>query len=1120
MFSFLSKKLMLTMAFLLMASSAFSQPIDPSDKSNPFYDAKSDPKDPNYDPKLDPRNPEYFTQYFTPVTEIVDPLKDMNIEVTVKEQLAEFETLIRERVKNEGNLKFVEARLPKILQDYELYLTKYYTTVKAVDPMVSIDDLPEVDRILKEKFGWSTYDLMVEHERIVNVLQDEILPYMEAEIYEEKWELNKTVEDKDVTAGSNGVKKSTKNDYKYESNYERVYTDEYIDNYLKTAEEEILSYKAKWEEHIRSAIKAIEGYSKNTRSYTYSTGTTLVEEIGPNGEKIVTPVETYKPIKTGTLSDYAAEASKYGSSVESGLAATGAYTVNTIKNGFLFDDLNSIYLLERELAIGSQEIEGLDAKDINIKLFSALFETYKTNRTRFNEIMEKVYRLTANQAEAWLESNFEVLQAQTDAALALQNQKSEVNKVTWKTFGRELIGSSINILLAATIKDAIFTALDQSSFTSWLVPGEKKTDSKNENKWSSFTNRQISTYLSMETWAGLLTFLGTTQGVNYGGQFLIKGWEKNWQNYKAHKLTKVKNARFSFVNENAKKFASSIDRMPLTQRFKATKISTKLNKMLQSNMYVRIKGASNATLKETFRLVKGFGFFSLGFALGDRFSRFVTTKMMFNTELSLPDSDPVKIKAQELIDEMTSSGGSWAETANVAISLFLAEVLMTKAATIPKYYSIMKELNKKNCAVTYKALKEIFEQRRLIEQAKNMTRSPKSKFFRNWGSGLQRMTILFGLQTYIDEIIVSKLLFRDTIKDYEEKIEKISLDLQNLEVFSLIKQMVISSDINDVETRVYNEFDDYLFLEGVIASFKTRHDDVNCCLGLGEGTEELESKGETGMSPEMMRLRCLYTLLANIYEPEKNEFVCSTANIKAKAIMDNVLDGATPEQQEIIKKGEKKIIELVEKEEAQDTLLGLIEKGKFSDAKALLTAGDYDATAVALLITAIDGVSASYNNMTVKTGLEMLNKLFTETYPNVIGTETINGLRLKREVLNALTTAVYKKLVKVGATYYQDGLVGEDYIQSQIYALLKIVVMLPETFPGHKSSIYQTAANLGFNGVTTSQGGVTTITVPDELEQEDDVKPENDTNKAPLVVPDNAGSGSIIPDSSKTPEYK
>jgi hypothetical protein len=72
--------------------------------------------------------------------------------------------------------------------------------------------------------------------------------------------------------------------------------------------------------------------------------------------------------------------------------------------------------------------------------------------------------------------------------------------------------------------------------------------------------------------------------------------------------------------------------------------------------------------------------------------------------------------------------------------------------------------------------------------------------------------------------------------------------------------------------------------------------------------------------------------------------------------------------------------------------------------------------------------------------------------------------------------------------------------------------MMPETYPGHKSSIYWTVARLGFKGVTTSMGGITNIDIPENLQKESDKKKlldEKNSEDIKLITPDNGGSGTI-----------
>ncbi|MEI6093817.1 MAG: hypothetical protein WCQ47_09115, partial [bacterium] len=204
-----------------------------------------------------------------------DPLQSLNIEETIKKQLIDFQEQLKEYVKNPSNIALMEQGLPNFIRDYELYLRKYYTTVKAIDPTVSIYDLPEVDRIIKQKFGWSTYDLMQEHERLVEKLQTEILPYIEAEAYEKVWNENPVIKIS-------------------ETNKENIYRYEYMMKKLGDAEKQLSEYITKWEAHQKKAIKNIEGYSKKVRSYTHSTQNAVWEN--PSGEGFIAGENNTKTI--------------------------------------------------------------------------------------------------------------------------------------------------------------------------------------------------------------------------------------------------------------------------------------------------------------------------------------------------------------------------------------------------------------------------------------------------------------------------------------------------------------------------------------------------------------------------------------------------------------------------------------------------------------------------------------------------------------------------------------------------------------------------------------------------------------------------------------------------------
>jgi hypothetical protein len=154
----------------------------------------------------------------------------------------------------------------------------------------------------------------------------------------------------------------------------------------------------------------------------------------------------------------------------------------------------------------------------------------------------------------------------------------------------------------------------------------------------------------------------------------------------------------------------------------------------------------------------------------------------------------------------------------------------------------------------------------------------------------------------------------------------------------------------------------------------------------------------------------------------------------------------------------------------QEFLFSSLEKGDFSTAKQLMTTGGYDVTVTATLTTVIDIVSGYYDNMTAENGLGTIKTLFTVIYPIIIGTGDKTDITIKTGTLNALTTAIYNKL--------KDNFYSEKDLQAKIYPMLQTIVMLPETYPGHKQSIYDTVEKLGFTGVTTSAGGVTEIVIP------------------------------------------
>jgi hypothetical protein len=265
---------------------------------------------------------------------------------------------------------------------------------------------------------------------------------------------------------------------------------------------------------------------------------------------------------------------------------------------------------------------------------------------------------------------------------------------------------------------------------------------------------------------------------------------------------------------------------------------------------------------------------------------------------------------------------------------------------------------------------------------------------------------------------------------------------------------------------------------------------------------------------------CLVNLVGNISDPTKTPFTCSPAALQANKDISLVKDIMTPVQKKMLEDNKEKIVNFHQALEDQDDMVKLIEKGKFTAAEKMLTDGltkeendgGYNADVVKTLNETIDKISNGYSTMTIESGLEMLETLFTETYPTIIGTNTQTDIKIKKDVLNALSTAVYRKLEVVGAFYSKDGLVGEDYLQSKIYSLLQLVVMMPETYPGHKSSIYWTVARLGFKGVTTSMGGITNIDIPENLQKESDKKKlldEKNSEDIKLITPDNGGSGTI-----------
>ncbi len=133
--------------------------------------------------------------------------------------------------------------------------------------------------------------------------------------------------------------------------------------------------------------------------------------------------------------------------------------------------------------------------------------------------------------------------------------------------------------------------------------------------------------------------------------------------------------------------------------------------------------------------------------------------------------------------------------------------------------------------------------------------------------------------------------------------------------------------------------------------------------------------------------------------------------------------------------------------------------------------------------TVMNKVIVSSYDMTVDSGLELMKTILNEYYPRVIGDGSIACLRFKKEALKFVVTALYEELIKKAANYSdsESGLKGTDYIHASIYDMLKTVVILPETFPGHKTAIYEIFRDLGLSGVSISAGGVTEINVPENL---------------------------------------
>ena len=1038
----------------------------------------------------------------------------IDVEAAVKQQLAEFNSLIFDNLKKPENIEFAKQSLNElgILKDYESYLTKLFTMLNAIDPTVKIEDLPRIDAILKEKYGWSSYDLLVEHEKLVENLEKYILPYLEAEAYEREWNLNNpdnngTFKDKN-TDENNVVKKS-------EAKGDERRDFDYMLNYLNSSEEELLSYKKKWEEQRKVIANYLESRIKDSKGYIYGQtgvweekrqeykGTGTWEEKKEDGSRVFVSgdkVEESRVFVAGEKKEVIESGSYANAKTPLDYAKS---TILNLKNGFIIDQLHSVFIYERQLMMADYHLENLDSKVINVQLYRDILLASKNNPERFKQLMKE---MGVRDKETWLYQKFNTVEADVEGQLALEYEKAEVNQNSFKVFFKDLPGSSINILLASSVSDTFFTALSQSSITSWAVP---KVPGKNKDtySWNNYRDRQITTYGSIETWVGLLTFLGTTQTVNYAGKYLVQNWDKNWIS-----IRQASKMKFSFVNENAAKVFSKIEGSALFQRVSATKFATRLNTMFKSTMYLEERLASTTFVKgvgfltkSTFRLVKGFGFFSIGFALGDRFSRAVTTKSMFSNELALAPDDPIRIKTEELLDAM-SSGGSWAETGNVMISLFAAEVIFQKASSVPMYYSVMKDLNKSKCGWTFDNLKVAFD--KVIQNQKAPT--PSTSWFRpkTWSLSLSRTSGVFILQNYINEVILSKFLFKGVITDYKKLVQSQSVQLQMTQMLSLAKEMVENKEINYIEKYLYPEYGKYLFMEDIIAQVKLKKDNVSCCLAY-TSKEAIQSK-ET-MSGEQLAFECLVNLFKSIAYPTLTKFTCDYAEFLAKNATQSIV-GATPEQQKIIDQGTKKLEILITATQNNDSIIVLIEKADFIKAKQKMNTNEHDPSVVAALSAVIDEVAAGYSNMTVESGLALIKSLFTVSYPKIVGEKSGIEWQFKKDILNALTTVIYNKLKVVGASYTEGKLTGEAYLQSKIYKLLQTVVMLKETNPGHKSSIYETVANLGFTGVRITESGAAEIKIPDNLKTPKKQVPDSNEQ----TLPDS--NKQVIPDMNKKEE--
>ncbi|MEI6093489.1 MAG: hypothetical protein WCQ47_07390, partial [bacterium] len=483
-----------------------------------------------------------------------------------------------------------------------------------------------------------------------------------------------------------------------------------------------------------------------------------------------------------------------------------------------------------------------------------------------------------------------------------------------------------------------------------------------------------------------------------------------------------------------------------------------------------------AIVKETFRLVRGFGFFSVGFALGDRFSKYVVTSMKFSDELSLPDNDPVKIKTKALITELSSSKGANAETANTAISLFLSEVLFTKASVLPKYYSIMKELNKRQCKITYNVLQDLL--------AKNLAQDLARQSKRNWlwrTFDPRRNLIIFMMQAYIDELIVSKILFTEVRKNHKEKIEILYKDLASEEIKHLMSAMLEIGNLKNVESDVYKSYGGFVVLEDIVKQLQARPNDVKCCL------DHLASVKANG---QLMASACMMSLFKNILEPSKNQYICEdtegAAKMASRSAADSFLEGnpeITPAQKKIIENGQENLEKAITTALKNMSVVELIEEGQFKEAKEkMLDNSEHDAGTVQTLIAVMDDFSNSYKGMTVQSGLSKLEALFVGTYPAVIPNGPTKEIQFKKDVLAAIATATYIKLKAISMNYKKDGLVGEDYLQARLYQMLQSrILFLNDTFPPYKDAVYKVLSNLGLAGIKTNKYGGTEIEAPEKL---------------------------------------